>query len=408
MLYKELLQIISNIPFYEDVVLKDKMNLQDELKAKKIFQSLPIIDRGIMQKDLSSFLIRSFSRTKISEILSDKLETTNDYQIFINGKEYWIEYTSGTTGMPLTIIKSVNERICLGINLWKMRCSFSKVTPNEMFCFIHHGNDSYPFPFDFIENYEVRKRKELRYLQAKSYKWWHIFPAQLEVYSKYAKFFDNSQGKLEVIEYNGASVLECDKKRYETLFNCKLANNYGCREVWNIAYSCSNNKLHVNEDNIILELVDEDGEIINESGIVGEIVVTSRNLSTMPFIRYKIGDYGYYEEGMCKCMSRSRVICLDNKRRIIAGTNICGTELFRTVIMELDRYEGINKFEAINIFQKNYEEFIVNIKQCKENKIILQNKFTQIANDRIGTKCRFFFEYNDNKVYKSLFSTKMM
>lgn len=84
-------------------------------------------------------------------------------------------------------------------------------------------------------------------------------------------------------------------------FRCPILNRYGSREVGNVACSCSQgNELHVHEAWSFLEIVDEEG---NPCGVgqEGDILVTLFANRTMPLIRYRIEDRGYWADGECAC-----------------------------------------------------------------------------------------------------------
>jgi len=77
----------------------------------------------------------------------------------------------------------------------------------------------------------------------------------------------------------------------EAVFGTRVANYYNCEEVGNIAWSCPIRRdvLHVNHDACVLEVVSEDGAPV-EPGEEGRVVLTSLFGTTMPFLRYEVGD----------------------------------------------------------------------------------------------------------------------
>jgi len=77
----------------------------------------------------------------------------------------------------------------------------------------------------------------------------------------------------------------------ERVFDCKVFDSYGCREISQIATECAaHNGLHVVFENQFVEL---DGN---------DILVTNLNNFLMPFIRYKVGDLASsLDITPCKC-----------------------------------------------------------------------------------------------------------
>lgn len=395
--------LYHNVPFYKDYIFDEVNDNASPEYVQNQFEKLPIIDKQMIKSAYGDFVVSMFPREIINEIVCVNGDTEADICICIDDEDYWVEYTSGTSGTSLPIIKSLKERTWLGIGLWKMRRRIAPVSPDKMFEFMHNKKGGYPFPFEFeAENRDKRKIHELQYLQQSNYSWWHIFPSQLEIYCEYSQFFDNKKGRLKVIECNGAYISEEDMKRYGMLFGCQVTNNYGCREVWNIAYSCKENSLHVNEENIYFELIDEEEQVIHDAKQVGEVVVTAKNLRVMPFVRYRTGDYAYYVEGECSCGCASRRISLETGRNTILGTKLKGTDIFRSVILDLKRIFGVQA-DAINVMQKNYNEFIVYVKGYIGEKTHFENSFVTCASAKFMGTYDYIFEYDTGKVFKSVF-----
>lgn len=94
--------------------------------------------------------------------------------------------------------------------------------------------------------------------------------------------------------YSTAEVLQdWQRQIMQQAFGCKVFNQYGCREVPNIAWECRAGNMHVFSDMVYLESVRSDGE--------DRLLVTSLTNRLMPFIRYDIGDTGRLLEGECDC-----------------------------------------------------------------------------------------------------------
>lgn len=90
--------------------------------------------------------------------------------------------------------------------------------------------------------------------------------------------------------YSTAEVLT-DEQR-ETIgraFGCNVFNQYGSREIPNIACECRHGKMHVFTDMVWLESVG------------GSLRVTSLTNRLMPMLRYENGDCGELQEGECSC-----------------------------------------------------------------------------------------------------------
>jgi phenylacetate-CoA ligase len=101
--------------------------------------------------------------------------------------------------------------------------------------------------------------------------------------------------------FSTAEVLgSWQRELIERAFGCKVFNQYGSREIPNIACECRHGRMHVFTDMVYLESLAEDADDTTR------LLVTSLTNRLMPFIRYDIGDSGRLlagEENQCDCGS---------------------------------------------------------------------------------------------------------
>ncbi len=90
--------------------------------------------------------------------------------------------------------------------------------------------------------------------------------------------------------YSTAEVLtDAMREAMESAFGCKVFNQYGSREIPNIACECRHGRMHVFTDMVWLESVND------------QLLVTSLTNRLMPMLRYENGDAGRLLEGTCPC-----------------------------------------------------------------------------------------------------------
>jgi phenylacetate-CoA ligase len=101
-----------------------------------------------------------------------------------------------------------------------------------------------------------------------------------------------------------AEGLQCGQRE---LLQCFIADevfdSYGSREFMNIGTECEvHNGYHINVDNLLVEVVDDDGQAV-EPGVEGRLLVTDYRNAATPFIRYEIGDRGVLAppDEVCPC-----------------------------------------------------------------------------------------------------------
>ena len=83
-------------------------------------------------------------------------------------------------------------------------------------------------------------------------------------------------------------------------FCCKIVNQYGCREISVMAGECESGRFHENSEDVIIEVVSEDGTLLKR-GEVGKLVITGLNSLIAPVIRYQLGDRGFFYDDACPC-----------------------------------------------------------------------------------------------------------
>lgn len=106
----------------------------------------------------------------------------------------------------------------------------------------------------------------------------------------------------------GVRVVFCTSERLydhqreviESAFGCPVANGYGGRDAGFIAHQCPEGSLHITAEDIIVEIIDENGNP-QPPGVAGEIVTTHLATSDFPFIRYRTGDIGVLGDQPCRC-----------------------------------------------------------------------------------------------------------
>lgn len=117
----------------------------------------------------------------------------------------------------------------------------------------------------------------------------HGYPSGLEALAEFLQA--HKQTFCIPIICTGAEVLDqASRQLIEKAFEAEVFDLYGTREVGNIAWECTAHQgLHINDDAMIVELLDEKGKEVSV-GEEGEVVVTYLDAVEYPFIRYALED----------------------------------------------------------------------------------------------------------------------
>jgi phenylacetate-coenzyme A ligase PaaK-like adenylate-forming protein len=88
----------------------------------------------------------------------------------------------------------------------------------------------------------------------------------------------------------------------EQAFRAPAVDVYVTNEFGVLAWSCPVRRdlLHVNDDAFVVEVLGPDGRPV-PPGTLGELVITSLGLSSMPLIRYRMGDMAASVTERCEC-----------------------------------------------------------------------------------------------------------
>jgi phenylacetate-CoA ligase len=84
------------------------------------------------------------------------------------------------------------------------------------------------------------------------------------------------------------------------VFGCPVANGYGGRDAGFIAHQCAEGGMHITAEDIVVELIDEQGRGV-PAGTAGEVVVTHLASRDYPFVRYRTGDIAVLHDAPCRC-----------------------------------------------------------------------------------------------------------
>jgi len=174
------------------------------------------------------------------------------------------------------------------------------------------------------------------------------------------------------------------KKEIEEVFQTKVYNRYGSREVGDIACSCDRDEgLHLNVFQHYVEILNDKLEPC-DAGEIGKVYVTRLDNFSMPLIRYDIGDLAAVaRDKKCTCGRGLPLIknILGRNNSIIRTKN--GAIDSVALSTSLYAYKSIQKYQFV---QKRINYFVIKVIINNQNiwekeKIKMENKLKKILGE---------------------------
>jgi phenylacetate-CoA ligase len=131
----------------------------------------------------------------------------------------------------------------------------------------------------------------------------HAFPSTITIMADYMKRHGIAPFHfLRGILVGSENLYGWQKELIEEVFQRRVYSWYGHSEKAVLAGQCEkHNHYHIFPEYGVTELIDNNGNEINEKGQSGEIVATGFYNYVTPFIRYRTMDFGVYGDSHCSC-----------------------------------------------------------------------------------------------------------
>jgi phenylacetate-CoA ligase len=281
----------THIPYYRDLFNSNGIEVSD-IRNLADFRKIPLTGKQQLRE-----LFRSIPSGEI------------DRKQLIEHK------TSGSTGIPLHILRSPAEERRLNMLNWRMHWMLG-LRPGDRMAKVKTTWEPLSARFNHLENLARAARLVNR----------RVFDCFLDPAENYRKIVDfqphiltgypgalvkialqhaQQGGKLKYlrrVSCGGESLAPHQRRILEACFEVPVHDTYGTSECNLAAWLCpETGHYHVCDDGILLEVC-RDGVPVAE-GQSGEIVITSLHSLTMPVIRHTMGDRAVAGPGPCRCGS---------------------------------------------------------------------------------------------------------
>lgn len=105
---------------------------------------------------------------------------------------------------------------------------------------------------------------------------------------------------IKVVFVTSEQLYDHQREAISGVFGCPVANGYGGRDAGFIAHECPSGGMHLTAEDVIVELLDADGQPV-ATGEAGEVTVTHLASKDFPFVRYRTGDIAVLDHRTCGC-----------------------------------------------------------------------------------------------------------
>lgn len=310
----------ENSPYYKE--------LYKDLSADFTLADLPAVNKANLMENWDDWVCdRSLKLADVKEFMKDKNNIGAKFK-----KEYMVFTTSGSTGNPLVaVVDKTANNIMGGISAVR-----AYARKEDLKAFMKAGGKSIGIFADggfYLGNSSIRSRlktmpwkKKQMAVSSALYPLSQIvdqlnefqpamvggYPSNLELLIDEAK-----AGRLNikpVIIMTGGEYLTDDlRKKLAETFDCYVQTSYSCTEGGTVACECEHQHFHINDDWMIVEPVDKDGNPVPDGVLSDKILLTNLYNYAQPFIRYEVTDRVIMHHEKCPCGNSSPWIELEGR-----------------------------------------------------------------------------------------------
>ena len=149
----------------------------------------------------------------------------------------------------------------------------------------------------------------------------------------------------------GEALTAVDRASIADGFGCPVLEDYGASECMQIAFGCRHGRLHLNDDWVVLEPVDEHGRPVPAGRPSVTVLLTNLANRVQPVIRYDLGDSVTIDPSPCPCGQRRPSVRVQGRRDDvlvldgIAGSSVRLLPLAIETVIEEET--GVHRFQLI-------------------------------------------------------------
>lgn len=149
----------------------------------------------------------------------------------------------------------------------------------------------------------------------------------------------------------GEALTAADRASIADGFGCPVLEDYGASECMQIAFGCRHGRLHLNDDWVVLEPIDERGRPVPPGRPSASVLLTNLANRVQPVIRYDLGDSVTIDPSPCACGQRRPSVQVQGRRDdvlVLDGAAGAPVRLLPLAIETVIEEEtGVHRFQLI-------------------------------------------------------------
>jgi phenylacetate-CoA ligase len=368
-LYSILQYSIDNVPYYHKIAKDNNIYISKENVFEDI-RKFPITDKSILRKEFKNLRVKKFSGKYYKNTSGG---STGKPAVFLQDNNY----KEKGAGVKLLFYewggRSQGEKL---IKFWGSERDFLKGSIG-----IKARLQSFILNTTWMNTFRMKNDDLESFVKIINKKRPKLIESYVQAIYELSKFIKKNNLKIyspEGIIASAGTLHPEMRKLIESVFECKVLNRYGSREVGDMACSCEENDgLHLIPVNHYIEILDDNLDP-SKPGEMGKVYVTSLHNKVMPLIRYRIGDLAIVpEEEHCSCGRGFPLLSeISGRENSIIRTN---NTVFDSAALTTSFYykkEGVffESFSRYQFVQLERNKFLVRLLIVKERDWELEEK----------------------------------
>lgn len=391
---KKAIKNASETTYYNRIFSDNNINLNIETYSD--FTKIPITTKNQLRYNYKEFVKDGKLPVKINQLLTLNSSSYFDKNQILNDFDLELYVTSGSTGIPMEVIRGKYEIMNNFFNLNRIRKYYGDISSLEKYVWVlpesifmrkyvfnecgEYFKDSdhgYIYCIDNISDKSIAKfisfckKENIESLIA-----WPTFLECLSLYIERQSDF-GFISLIKHIESNSEILLPSQEQKIRSLFNKDVLNVYSGVETNFIAVAKDNGYFHLLHNNVFVEFLENEG-------CSKKIVVTNLNSNETSLLRYELGDLGEWVN-------------------IVEDPNEKYPFIFKI-------YEARSNSQLKSKSGTNYEfNLVADIVHIAQNELDFQfDKYMMIQKSYFEFEFRYISEINqDGEVFKSFLESRI-